>query len=224
MTTGNILVLDQLTKTFTMNGTELRVLDSVSLEVPTGSSLAIVGPSGSGKSTLLSLAAGLDQPTSGSVRLGDVLLTTLSQDELATLRNRETGFVFQTFQLIPTLTALENVMVPLELRGDRSAERQALKLLSDVGLSERASHFPSELSGGEQQRVAIARAFINAPRILFADEPTGNLDEETGKRVIELLFQLNKDHGTTLLLVTHDRVLAERADRRVSIRGGRIQG
>ena len=182
----------------------------------------MVGPSGSGKTTLLGICAGLDEPTTGTVTLDGVLLDTLDEDGRARLRNRSVGFVFQSFQLIPTLTALENVMVPLELRGRSGAAGRASDLLDQVGLADRLGHYPVQLSGGEQQRVALARAFINRPRILFADEPTGNLDGETAQRVVDLLFELNADAGTTLVLVTHDFDLASRTGRTIRLRGGRM--
>src|SRR5690606_25018895 len=190
--------------------------------VEPGETVAIVGPSGSGKTTLLSLCAGLDAPSSGTVRLAGEDLSKLDEDGRARVRNQFTGFVFQTFQLIPTLTAIENVMVPLELRGQRGIEPAARRLLEEVGLSERLHHYPAQLSGGEQQRVAIARAFINQPRILFADEPTGNLDTETGHVVIESLFRLNAAARTALVLVTHDAELTGRAGRVIRLRGGEV--
>lgn len=184
--------------------------------------MAIVGPSGSGKTTLLGLCAGLDSVSEGSVTLNNVLLNKLSEDELALVRNKFVGFVFQNFQLIPTLTALENVMVPLELRGIKGAKEISEDLLSRVGLQDRMDHYPTQLSGGEQQRVAIARAFSNNPRILFADEPTGNLDEETGKAIENLLFEINKEKGTTLIIVTHDIDLANKTDQIIRLKGGKI--
>lgn len=187
-----------------------------------GATCAIVGPSGSGKTTLLGLCAGLDTPTSGSVNLNGSNLSTLNEDERARLRNECVGFVFQSFQLIPTLTALENVMVPLELRGEGRAREYALELLERVGLSDRATHYPTQLSGGEQQRVALARAFINRPRILFADEPTGNLDAETSRRIVEILFELNTSLKTAIVLVTHDVELAEKAQNVIRLKAGRV--
>lgn len=187
-----------------------------------GSTCALVGPSGSGKTTLLGLCAGLDRPSSGAVILNGNELNRLSEDELAEVRNKYTGFVFQTFQLIPTLTALENVMVPAELSGEPQARNHAMELLECVGLGERMHHYPVQLSGGEQQRVAIARSFINRPEILFADEPTGNLDAETGERIITLLFELNEVAGTTLILATHDSALSQHTARVLQIRGGVI--
>lgn len=184
--------------------------------------MSIVGPSGSGKTTLLGLCAGLDRCSSGSVVLHDVLLNELNEDQRAQVRNRYVGFIFQNFQLLPTLTAVENVMVPLELRGERNCRPRALELLDKVGLSARTGHYPAQLSGGEQQRVALARAFSNAPKVLFADEPTGNLDAETGALVEELLFSLNRDAGTTLVLVTHDPDLAARTQQMIRLKGGRL--
>ncbi|MDX1548094.1 MAG: ABC transporter ATP-binding protein [Rhodothermales bacterium] len=217
-----VLDVEQLTKTYRSGSRALTVLDHVSFRVRAGETLAIVGPSGSGKTTLLGLCAGLDVPTEGRVRLGGTDLGALSEDERAEVRNRSVGFVFQTFQLIPTLTALENVMVPAELRGDRSARPHAVSLLEQVGLGDRLDHYPAQLSGGEQQRVALARAFINRPAILFADEPTGNLDAETGQTIETLLFDLNRTAGTTLVVVTHDLDLAARTERVLRLRGGRL--
>ena len=213
-----MLDVERLTKSYPNGNSSLTVLKDVSLRVEAGSSCAIVGPSGSGKTTLLGLCAGLDQPTAGDVRLGGVHLGSLDEDGRARLRNELVGFVFQNFQLLPTLTALENVMVPLELRGSGGAHQEAADLLGRVGLAERLSHYPAELSGGEQQRVALARAFINRPKILFADEPTGNLDADTGHLVIENLFALNAGAGTTLVLVTHDLELAGRAQRVIRLK------
>jgi putative ABC transport system ATP-binding protein len=217
-----MLDVERLTKSYPNGNSSLTVLKDVSLRVEAGSSCAIVGPSGSGKTTLLGLCAGLDQPTAGDVRLGGVSLSSLDEDGRARLRNELVGFVFQNFQLLPTLTALENVMVPLELRGSGGAHQEAADLLGRVGLAERLSHYPAELSGGEQQRVALARAFINRPKILFADEPTGNLDADTGHLVIENLFALNAGAGTTLVLVTHDLELAGRAQRVIRLKGGMV--
>jgi putative ABC transport system ATP-binding protein len=217
-----ILDVRALTKSYPgVNGT-LTVLKDVSFSLTAASTCAIVGPSGSGKTTLLGLCAGLDQPTSGEVLIQGTRLGGLDEDGRARLRNEQVGFVFQTFQLIPTLTALENVMVPLELRGGNHVRDQAIILLQRVGLGERGSHYPAQLSGGEQQRVALARAFINQPKILFADEPTGNLDAETGRLVIESLFGLNAGSGTTLVLVTHDTELAQRARKIIRLKGGMI--
>jgi putative ABC transport system ATP-binding protein len=214
------LQIEGLTKTYINGRHSLNVLQDVSFVLAEGDSCAIVGPSGSGKTTLLGLCAGLDGPTSGTVNLLDVQLESLTEDERAAVRNRYVGFVFQNFQLIPTLTAVENVMVPLELRGDTSAGSEALSLLERVGLTERASHYPTQLSGGEQQRVAIARAFINRPRVLFADEPTGNLDADTSENVEDLLFELNRETGVTLMVATHDMDLAEKTGRIIRLQGG----
>lgn len=215
-----ILEVKHLTKEYASGGGALAVVKDITFSVPAGSTRAIVGPSGSGKTTLLGLCAGLDQPTSGDVILDGVRLGDLDEDGRAALRNRSVGFVFQSFQLIPTLTALENVMVPLELRGETGASGRAGELLERVGLGARLSHYPAQLSGGEQQRVGLARAFSNRPKILFADEPTGNLDAETGKLVIENLFDLNKAFGTALIIVTHDNELATRAEAIIRLKGG----
>ncbi|HEV2395086.1 MAG TPA: ABC transporter ATP-binding protein [Verrucomicrobiae bacterium] len=215
-----ILEVSGLTKSYPSGGRTLTVLKGISFSLGEGSSCAILGPSGSGKTTLIGLCAGLDQPTSGRVELDGIRLAALDEDGRARVRNELVGFVFQTFQLIPTLTALENVMVPLELRGGSHVGAQAVDLLKRVGLGERLGHYPAQLSGGEQQRVALARAFINRPKILFADEPTGNLDAETGKLVIENLFALNTGSGTALVLVTHDLELAKRAQRVIRLKGG----
>ena len=203
-------------------GRAITVLDGIDLEVPEKQFLAVVGPSGSGKSTLLGLLAGLDRPTTGSIQFNGTSLTELGEDELARLRREKIGVVFQSFHLIPTLTAFENVKVPLELKGDPDPDRVALRLLEEVGLSDRKDHYPVQLSGGEQQRVAIARAFIGRPALLLADEPTGNLDTANGQRVIELLLRLHRDQGSTLILVTHDPTLAVHADRILTLRDGRI--
>jgi putative ABC transport system ATP-binding protein len=200
----------------------LTILDSVSFEVAATETVAIVGVSGSGKTTLLGLLAGLDRPTSGEVWLGDTALTELSEDARAALRQRWLGFVFQSFQLLPALTALENVMLPLELAGAADAASRAREWLSRVGLRARVTHYPKQLSGGEQQRVAIARAFAGEPRVLMADEPTGNLDGNTGAEIADLMFTLNREHGTTLLLVTHDDALASRCARRLSLADGKL--
>ena len=217
-----MLVARQLTKEYRSGTSQLAVLRDVSFSIPQGTFVAIVGPSGSGKTTLLGLLAGLDTPTRGTVLLDDADLAGLTEDRRAQLRGERVGFIFQSFQLIPTLTALENVQVPLELRGDGDAGPRARDLLARVGLAERASHFPNQLSGGEQQRVAIARAFINRPRILFADEPTGNLDAATGARIVELLEALNRESGATVVLVTHDAALAARAGRVITMRDGAV--
>jgi putative ABC transport system ATP-binding protein len=217
-----MLVAENLVKRFTSGSQVLEVVSNVSFTIPQGTFLAIVGPSGSGKTTLLGLLAGLDTPTSGRVILDGIDLGSLSEDERARLRGEKVGFVFQTFQLIPTLTAIENVQVPLDLRGIPDSEARARVLLQRVGLGDRLHHFPAQLSGGEQQRVAIARAFVNQPRILFADEPTGNLDGTTGARIIELLEELNRESGSTVVLVTHDQHLAARAARLVRLQDGQI--
>ncbi|MEJ2583794.1 MAG: ABC transporter ATP-binding protein [Robiginitalea sp.] len=219
---SKILNVEQLRKTYLSGGSELTVLEDISFSVPSGTSYAIVGPSGSGKTTLLGLCAGLDTPDSGSVTLCGQQLGDLSEDNRAALRNKKVGFIFQNFQLLPTLTALENVSVPLELQGDRKASEIAGSLLGKVGLGDRTHHYPSQLSGGEQQRVALARAFANRPEILFADEPTGNLDEQTGGRVVQLLFDLNKEAGTTLVIVTHDMNLARRCNQLMRLQGGHV--
>ena len=218
----SVLRAEHLTKTYRSGERTLTVLRDVSFTVPEGSRCAIVGPSGSGKTTLLGLCAGLDRPTSGSVALNGVALNDLNEDELAQTRNQHVGFVFQTFQLISTLTALENVVVPLELRGESGVRRQATELLNQVGLGDRLDHYPAQLSGGEQQRVSLARAFINQPKILFADEPTGNLDGETAEKVSDLLFELNEAAGTTLVLVTHNLELAQRTQRIITLKAGSI--
>ncbi|MGB5942761.1 MAG: ABC transporter ATP-binding protein [Leeuwenhoekiella sp.] len=217
-----ILKISGLEKTYSSGSRQLTVLHNISFEVEKGEIFSIVGPSGSGKTTLLGLCAGLDQPNAGTVNLCGQELNTLNEDERAALRNREVGFIFQNFQLLPTLTALENVSVPLELQGDRGAASRAKELLGKVGLGDRMDHYPSQLSGGEQQRVALARAFANRPSILFADEPTGNLDEETGEKVIQLLFELNKEAGTTLVIISHDLDLASRTQRILRLKGGQI--
>lgn len=216
------LRVDHLTKTYQSAGQTLTVLHDVSFTLQPGDSFAIVGPSGSGKTTLLGLCAGLDRASSGSVWLNGVLLDTLDEDQRAAVRNQHVGFIFQNFQLLPTLTALENVMVPLELRGTRGAERIARDLLGRVGLADRGHHYPLQLSGGEQQRVSLARAFSNRPAILFADEPTGNLDEDTSATVENLLFELNREAGTTLVIVTHNLELAAKTQRMIRIRGGHV--
>jgi putative ABC transport system ATP-binding protein len=217
-----MLVARELTKSFPSGDRKITVLRDVSFTIADGEFVAIVGPSGSGKTTLLGLLAGLDTSTSGSVRLDDMDLATLGEDARARLRGAKVGFVFQSFQLIPTLTALENVRVPLDLRGDRSAQARASKLLARVGLADRVHHYPVRLSGGEQQRVAIARAFVNSPTVLFADEPTGNLDQATGLRIVELLEELNRDAGTTVVIVTHDMGLASHARRIIRLSDGLV--
>jgi len=224
MSKKNSVVIEAkgLGKTVAIADGNLNILSSVDLTVNRGESIAIVGASGSGKSTLLGLLAGLDSPTVGKVALKGEELTDLDEDGRAGVRNKWVGFVFQSFQLMPRLTALENVMLPLELRGDAQAEQTAAALLERVGLVARLDHIPAKLSGGEQQRVALARAFVTQPAILFADEPTGNLDSKTGDQIIELLFELNKEKATTLVLVTHDKTLASRCDRTVHIEAGRL--
>ncbi len=217
-----ILQVRGLRKTHRTASHELTVLRDIDLSLDAGDTLAIVGPSGSGKTTLLGLCAGLDDASAGSVLLDGRPLDDLDQDARAALRNRLVGFVFQNFQLIPTLTALENVLVPLELRGETGRHRDAEEILAQVGLADRLDHYPLQLSGGEQQRVALARAFIHRPKILFADEPTGNLDAETSEPIVEMLFRLNREAGTALVLVTHDPVLAARARRTVKMSGGAI--
>ena len=205
-----------------MAGTELEILKGITLEIKSGEAVAIIGASGSGKSTLLGLLAGLDESSAGSVHIDGTDLGALDEDGRAQFRARSIGFVFQSFQLLPALTALENVMLPLELQGQTNVAQQAEHYLRRVGLDDRMGHYPLQLSGGEQQRVAIARAFANEPAILFADEPTGNLDTRTGERIIDLLFELNRDEGTTLVLVTHDAALADRCQRRLRLDGGAL--
>ena len=223
-----MIVARDIEQTYTSGGRPLTVLKDIDLEIASGEAVAIIGPSGSGKTTLLGLLAGLDLPSAGSVTLDGQNLNELSEDERALVRAEKVGFVFQSFQLIPTLTALENVLVPIELQpggaglDGRSAELRAQELLGRVGLGERVLHYPAQLSGGEQQRVGLARAFANRPKILMADEPTGNLDADTGRHVIELMVQLNREEGATLLLVTHDVELASKAHRVVRLSGGRI--
>lgn len=212
-----------LTMRLRAGGHTVTILDDISIEIPAKQMVAIVGPSGSGKSTLLGLIAGLDKPTAGSVVLEGVDITALQESQMARFRREKIGYIFQSFHLIPTLTALENVAVPLELQGDGRASTRASELLDAVGLHDRGSHYPVQLSGGEQQRVAVARAFACRPSILLADEPTGNLDSTTGQHVIDLLMGLNRDHGNTLLLVTHDQSLAAPADRVIALRDGRIE-
>ena len=220
-----MLVTNGLTKEYQSGTQSLVVLRDVTFTIPQGAFVSIVGPSGSGKTTLLGLLAGLDTPSRGTVTLDGTDLGSLDEDQRAKLRGEKVGFVFQSFQLIPTLTALENVQVPLELSGAvpvREATARARDLLSRVGLGDRTHHFPQQLSGGEQQRVALARAFVNQPRVLFADEPTGNLDETTGERIVELLMQLNRERGSTIVLVTHDAALAARTQRTIRLRDGSI--
>ena len=217
-----ILKVKGLSKVYGSKNNSLTVLKDINFSVLKGESVAIIGPSGSGKTTLLGLCAGLDRVTEGEVILNEISLNKLNEDELAQVRNQNIGFVFQNFQLIPTLTALENVRVPLELRGVKNTMEPSIALLKRVGLDARKNHYPSQLSGGEQQRVAIARAFSNNPEILFADEPTGNLDEETGKSIEALLFEINKEKGTTLIIVTHDLELAQKTHQIIKIKGGTI--
>lgn len=206
-----------------MSGSEqLTILQSVNLQIPSGQFISVVGPSGSGKSTLLSLTAGLDSPTSGSIKLGHHEITNMSEDDLAELRGTMVGFIFQSFHLIPSLTAYENILVPMEILGRTNASVRAWDLLNEVGLRDRATHYPSQLSGGEQQRTAIARAFANEPQILLADEPTGNLDAKNGNHIFDLLLKLNRESGTTLMLVTHDIELAKTANRRIVLNEGAI--
>ncbi len=217
-----ILNIKNLGKTYSSAGRNLTVLENVNFSVDAGSTVSIVGPSGSGKTTLLGLCAGLDRSSTGMVELNNIRIDQLSEDKRAQVRNKYVGFIFQNFQLLPTLTAIENVMVPLELRGEKNIRPRALDLLDKVGLADRGHHYPSQLSGGEQQRVSLARAFSNSPKILFADEPTGNLDAETSEKVVKLLFDLNKEAGTTLILVTHDMELASKTQRIIRIKGGVI--
>ena len=219
---ATILNIQNLSKTYQSAGRTLTVLENISFSVEAGSTMAIVGPSGSGKTTLLGLAAGLDRPSTGTVELNNIKLDELNEDQRAWIRNQHVGFIFQNFQLLPTLTALENVMVPLELRREKNVKPRAVDLLHKVGLADRGHHYPAQLSGGEQQRVSMARAFINKPQILFTDEPTGNLDAETGERIIEMIFNLNKEAGTTLILVTHDFDLANKTGRIIKLKGGQI--
>ena len=219
---NKILEVHKLTKSYYNGQHRLTVLDDISFSLAPGDSFSIVGTSGSGKTTLLGLCAGLDIPTSGHVILEGQALFSLSEDERAAIRNNHVGFIFQSFQLIPTLTAIENVMVPMELNGVAGARKRASELLERVGLIERKHHYPTQLSGGEQQRISLARAFSNNPSILFADEPTGNLDEETSEKVVKMIFDLNKENGTTLVLVTHDMELARQTDRIIRLKGGRV--
>lgn len=219
---AKILNVHNLEKTYTSGSQTLTVLQNISFAIEERETFSIVGPSGSGKTTLLGLCAGLDRPNAGTIEVCGTQLNTLNEDERALLRNRNIGFVFQDFQLLPTLTALENVAVPLELQGAKNAAKIGMELLDKVGLANRFHHYPSQLSGGEQQRVAVARAFSNRPSILFADEPTGNLDAETGEKVEALLFELNKEAGTTLVIVTHDIELANKTQNILRLKGGKI--
>ncbi|MDQ6845514.1 MAG: ABC transporter ATP-binding protein [Bacteroidota bacterium] len=217
-----ILDLHEVTKIYKSGNRQLTVLDEVSFSIEAGSTMSIVGPSGSGKTTLLGLCAGLDRASSGSVSLRHTKLENLNEDQLAAVRNKYVGFIFQNFQLMPTLTAIENVMVPLELRGEKKVRAKSMDLLDKVGLADRSHHYPAQLSGGEQQRVSIARAFSNQPLILFADEPTGNLDAETAAIIQSLIFDLNTEAGTTLVLVTHDLELAGKTQRIIQLKGGKV--
>jgi putative ABC transport system ATP-binding protein len=219
---SSILSSTNLSKTFVSGTRSITVLQDINFDIARNTSISIVGPSGSGKTTLLGLCAGLDQPSDGSIKLLDMELGELDEDERAYVRNQYVGFVFQNFQLLPTLSALENVMIPLELRGEKNISTKAEELLDRVGLADRMHHYPAQLSGGEQQRVAIARAFISDPSILFADEPTGNLDEETAQIITDLLFSINKELGTTLVMVTHNLQLAEHTGRILKLKGGKI--
>lgn len=219
---NNIVQAKALGKQVSSPEGTLTILNNINLSIKQGESLAVIGVSGSGKSTLLGLLAGLDIPTSGKVILSGTILNDLDEDGRAQIRNQSVGFVFQSFHLLPGLTALENTALPLELAGSEPADEIAKQRLSDVGLSERIHHYPNQLSGGEQQRVAIARAFASNPKILFADEPTGNLDQKTAQRIIDLIFKMNKDNGTTLVMVTHDDALASLCDRKVIMAGGQI--
>lgn len=217
-----MLLLKNVSKSYPQGKEFLTVLHDISFEVKLGETVAIVGPSGSGKTTLLGLCAGLDRPTSGTLAINGSVMNDLNEDEMAVLRGQMIGFIFQHFQLLPTLTALENILVPMELQGMSLPKNEAMHLLQRVGLVERANHYPSQLSGGEQQRVALARAFANKPQILFADEPTGNLDEGTGEKVEDLIFSLNKENQTTLVLVTHDMQLARKTQRIIQLKGGHL--
>ncbi|HNP62406.1 MAG TPA: ABC transporter ATP-binding protein [Woeseiaceae bacterium] len=218
----SVLEAHELSKQVSSPEGTLTILSDVSFSIAAGESVAVVGPSGAGKSTLLALLAGLDLPSTGHVVLNGSNLSTLSEDGRATLRAENVGFVFQSFHLVPSLNALENVMLPLELAGQQNARAAAREIIDEVGLGERWSHYPSQLSGGEKQRVAIARAFATEPAVLFADEPTGNLDSRTGANIMELMFELNRDSSTTLILVTHDQALAERCDRILSLDVGKL--
>jgi putative ABC transport system ATP-binding protein len=222
MSNHYVLSVEHLSKFFKSGDQTLSVLHDISFAIEEGGSCAIVGPSGSGKTTLIAICAGLERPSEGSVDFNGVSLHRASEDELARIRNQFIGFIFQSFQLLPSLTALENVMVPAEIRGENHARGRATELLKQVGLDGRLQHYPIQLSGGEQQRVAIARAFMNRPKILFADEPTGNLDGETAKEIVRLIFNLNATAGTTLILVTHDSDLTRQAGRVISLRAGRL--
>ena len=217
-----MIEIKNVTKTVRSGTDDLTILAEVSLRIPKGQFVAITGASGSGKSTLLGLVAGLDAPSSGEILIDGEDITVMSEDGLAKLRSDKLGFIFQSFHLIPSLTARENILIPLEIRGDKEAKARAAELLEEVGLTNRGHHYPTELSGGEQQRVAVARAFANNPKILLADEPTGNLDSRNGQHIFELMTKLHKDKQTTLVLVTHDQELAEKAERRIRMRDGEI--
>jgi len=222
MSTDNILTVEHLSKEFKSGDDTVHVLSDVSFTIERGTSCAVVGPSGSGKTTLIAICAGLERPSQGAVEFDGVALHKASEETLARIRNQSIGFIFQSFQLLPSLTALENVMVPAEISGERMVRASALELLGRVGLRNRMYHYPMQLSGGEQQRVAIARAFMNQPKILFADEPTGNLDAETAESIVKLIFNLNSMNRTTLILVTHDRELTEQADRIITLKAGHL--
>ena len=218
----NMISLENITKTVRSGVSDLTILSDVSMDIPDGQFVALTGASGSGKSTLLGLIAGLDSPSSGTINIDGAEITTMSEDGLADLRSEKIGFIFQSFHLIPSLTAFENVLIPMEIRGTRNAKDRAAELLNDVGLTNRGHHYPTELSGGEQQRVAIARAFANEPKILLADEPTGNLDSKNGGHIFELMTDLHSRKAVTLVLVTHDHSLASHAQRQVVLRDGRV--
>ncbi len=218
----NIIEVKNLFKTYGSEGKTLTVLNDINFSIPKGETISIVGPSGSGKTTLLGLCAGLDAPSSGDIIINGKSLLGLSEDDRSELRSQEVGFIFQNFQLVPTLTAIENVMIPMELKEMNNIRARAEELLRRVGLSERAHHYPSQLSGGEQQRVSLARAFGNEPSILFADEPTGNLDQDTAIQIENLLFEINREKNTTLVIVTHNLELAEKTNRIITIKGGKL--
>jgi putative ABC transport system ATP-binding protein len=222
MSAETILEVQQVSKIYKSAGKELLVLKEIDFSIQQGSTVAITGPSGSGKTTLLGICAGLDQASSGSVALNNIKLDGLTEDERAAVRNLYVGFIFQNFQLMPTLTALENVMVPMELRKQKDVKARAMELLDKVGLADRSQHYPVQLSGGEQQRVSLARAFSNRPAVLFADEPTGNLDGETGEKIEKMMFDLNREAGTTLIIVTHDMDLASRTSRVIKLKSGAV--
>ena len=217
-----MIILQNVTKTVQSGAESLTILDDVSLEIPDGQFVAVTGASGSGKSTLLGLIAGLDAPSSGAILVDNANVTTMSEDELAELRSKKIGFIFQSFHLIPSLTAFENILIPMEILGLKDAKSRAVQLLSDVELSNRGHHYPTELSGGEQQRIAIARAFANQPKILLADEPTGNLDSKNGNHIFDLMTNLHNQNNVSLVLVTHDQSLANRAQRQVVLKDGRV--